>query len=103
MARRTWRVTRHEDGWQVKRDGARRATRTFSKKHDAVEAATRVARGNPPSRVIVHRPDGTVLEHADFGAPEGLSYAGVFEGPSDLGTQSEKYLAEHFSGPDADA
>lgn len=57
-----------------------------------MKAATEFARGNPPSRVVVHRSDGTLQEHADYGEPNGLSYAGVFEGPSDLGTQSEKYL-----------
>lgn len=101
MARRVWRVSRHQHGWKVKRDGATRATRTFSSKNDAVKAATQLARSNPPSRVVVHRSDGTILRHTDYGEPNGLSYAGVFEGPSDLGTQSEKYLAEHFIGSDA--
>lgn len=101
MARQVWRVSRREAGWRVKRDGAARATRTFGSKRDAVDAARRVASGNAPSRVVIHRADGTVQDHADYGRDGGLSYAGVFDGPSDLGVRSEKYLDERFSHADA--
>lgn len=97
MARRVWRVSRHGKRWTVKRDGAVRAMKTFGSKDEARAAATRVARANAPSRVVVHRADGTVQRETEYGETAGLSYAGVFEGPEDLGTQSEKYLAEHFS------
>lgn len=101
MSRRVWRVSRHDDGWQVKRDGAARATRTFAKQQPAVVAARRLAETHPPSRVVVLRRDGTVKDVIDYGESKGLSYAGVFEGPDDLGTRSEKHLAEHFSQADA--
>lgn len=97
MARSVWRVSRYEGRWKVKRDGAARAMKTFGSKGEARAAAVRVARANPPSRVVVHRADGTVQRETEYGETAGLSYAGVFEGPDDLGTQSEKYLAEHFS------
>lgn len=101
MSRRVWRVSRHDDGWQVKRDGAARATRTFDRQEAAVSAAKQLAKANPPSRVVVLRRDGTVKGVVDYGESIGLSYAGVFEGPDDLGTRSEKHLAEHFSQADA--
>lgn len=100
MARRTWRVSPRDGGWQVKRDGAARATRTVEGKGEAVTVARRIARENAPSRVIIHRADGTVQAHSDYGDDEQLSYAGVFDGPTDLGVRSEKYLAERFSEAD---
>lgn len=97
MVRRVWRVTRRAASWQVKRDGATRATKSFATKDEARDAAIEVARANSPSRVVIHRVDGTVERELEYGETAGLGYAGVFEGPDDLGTQSEKYLAEHFS------
>jgi hypothetical protein len=97
MARRVWRVSRRAKSWQLKRDGATRATKSFTSKDDARAAAIEVARANPPSRVLIHRADGTVERETEYGEAAGLSYAGVFEGPDDLGTQSDKCLAEHFS------
>lgn len=39
-----------------------------------------------------------ILAALQYAAAEtGLSYAGVFEGPDDLGTQSERYLADHYA------
>ena len=39
-----------------------------------------------------------VLAALQYAAAEtGLSYAGVFDGPDDLGTQSEPYLSEGFA------
>jgi hypothetical protein len=97
MARRVWRVSRRGDSWQVKRDGATRATKSFATKDEALDAAMELARANSPSRVVLHGVDGTVERETEYGEAAGLSYAGVFEGPDDLGTRSEKYLAEHFS------
>lgn len=103
MSRRVWRVSRHDGSWQVRRDGATRATRISSEKQAAVAAAKRVARSNAPSRVVIHRADGSVEDQTDYGAAAGLSYAGVFDGPEDLGTRSEKHLAEHFAGADPES
>lgn len=100
MTRHVWRVTRHDDRWQVRRDGAARATRTFDRKQAAVAAGRSLARDNAPSRLVVHGLDGRITDHADFGY-EGLSYAGIVDGPEDLGSQSEKYLAEKFTQADA--
>lgn len=101
MSRPVWRVSQRGGAWQVRRDGAARATRSFPEKQAAVAAARRVARSNAPSRVVIHRPDGTVEDGTDYDGSNGLSYAGVFDGPEDLGTRSEKHLAELFAHPDA--
>jgi len=90
MARRVWRVSGRGKTWTVKRDGATRAMKSFTSKDDARAAAIKVARVNLPSRVVIHRADGTVQRETEYGEAAGLSYAGVFEGPDDLGTQSEK-------------
>lgn len=103
MARRIWRVLPHEPSgrWQVRRDGAVRATKTFGSQSDANEAAREIAEANQPSRVVVHGSDWSVQEREDFGESAVPSYAGTFAGPGDLGLRSEKYLAEHFSRDDA--
>lgn len=103
MSRRVWRVSCQDGSWQVRRDGATRATRISADKPTAVTAAKQVARSNAPSRVVVHRADGSVEDQTDYGASGGLSYAGVFDGPEDLGTRSEKHLAEHFAGADPES
>lgn len=101
MARSVWRVSPLDEGWQVRRDGASRATAVVETKREAVETAREIAQSHAPSRVMIHRVDGTIQRHVDYGE-EALSYAGVFEGPNDLGARSEKYLAEVFSEDGAD-
>ncbi len=61
MANRTvYDVTPHEEGWQVKRRGAARASSVHSTKEEAIQAARALAHNNEPSQVVVHRRDGTI-------------------------------------------
>lgn len=66
-ARKTWFVKPHERGWQILADGARRATAVTDRKNDAVKGAKDIARRNEPSRVVVHKQDGTVQNEFSYG------------------------------------
>ncbi|WP_377889745.1 DUF2188 domain-containing protein [Alkalihalobacillus sp. R86527] len=56
-----YRVQSHNDeNWQVKREGAEQATKTFRKKEDAYQYGREVCDSNRPSELIVHKLDGEI-------------------------------------------
>lgn len=57
-----YHVLPHEKGWALKREGAERATSVHETKKEAVSAARGEAKNHMPSRLIVHKQDGTVQE-----------------------------------------
>ena len=60
MARKTQHVVPDPDGgWNVKKGGAKRASKHFDKKADAENWATDVAK-NQNSELIIHKKDGTI-------------------------------------------
>jgi uncharacterized protein YdaT len=59
MARDTHRVMKHEDGWQVKRDGGQRASHVTGTKAEAEKIGREVSR-NQGTELQVHRKDGTI-------------------------------------------
>ena len=59
--RTTYTVTPRDDGsWEVRADGASRATGVHDSKDDAVSEAKGLARDRRPSQVLVYKKDGTV-------------------------------------------
>lgn len=46
--------------WKVKKEGAKRASKTEDNKRPAVKWAKRTAKKNKPSEVVVHKRDGTI-------------------------------------------
>lgn len=50
----------HEEGWQVKPSGAEYAVSTYETKDKALESARDLARRQSPSRLVIHRADGTI-------------------------------------------
>jgi len=50
----------HENGWQVKPTGAEYAVSTYGTKDKALESARDLARRQSPSRLVIHRTDGTI-------------------------------------------
>lgn len=63
----TYRVEPHEEGWSVTKEGASRASAVEAKKEEAVHTAREYAKNQVPSRVIVHKKDGSV--HKEFTYP----------------------------------
>ncbi len=55
-------VVPHEKGWAVQRQGADRAASVHETKKEALDAGREEARGRAPSRLIVHKQDGSVQE-----------------------------------------
>lgn len=55
----------HESGWAIKRTGAKRASKTFEKKSDAMVEAVKAAQRNK-TVLVVHGKDGRVQEQRDY-------------------------------------
>jgi len=73
--RRIYDVISSENGWQVKRRGAKRASSVHRTKDEAIAAAIEIARNQKPSQIVIHRRDGTIQEERTYGKdpypPEG--------------------------------
>jgi hypothetical protein len=59
-------VIPREDGWAVRVAGASRATSVHATKEEAVERARALAADRAPSRLVVHRKDGTVQDEVSY-------------------------------------
>ena len=57
-----YHVVPREDGWAVAKEGAERATSTHATKKEAVEAGRTLATAKAPSRLVVHKQDGTIQD-----------------------------------------
>lgn len=63
----THRVMPHKDGgWQVKRDGGKRASRRAATKEDAERLAREIS-GNQETELIVTRQDGSIERRDSHG------------------------------------
>jgi uncharacterized protein YdaT len=64
-----------EDRWQIKGEGAQRATSLHDTKAEAVTRARELAKSLPLAQVIVHKQDGTIQTEYTYGEdphpPEG--------------------------------
>ena len=64
--RALYHVAKHDRGWSVQRDGAERATSVHATKKEALVDARRTARAHAPSRLVVHKADGSVGAETDY-------------------------------------
>lgn len=59
--RSTWHVTPTKEGrWRVIRENASRAASVHDTKHDAVDAAKKIAKKRSKGRIVLHRQDGRI-------------------------------------------
>ncbi|HVS16100.1 MAG TPA: DUF2188 domain-containing protein [Thermoanaerobaculia bacterium] len=65
--RAIYHVVPSNDRWEVRTEGAQRATSVHETKREAVAAARQLARGKEPSQLVVHRLDGTVQDSFVYG------------------------------------
>ena len=65
--RKTYHVTARDDGWEIKAEGAKRATAVEARKADAVARARDLAKNQQPSQVVVHKQDGTIQDQYSYG------------------------------------
>lgn len=69
MKRRIYHVVKRGNDWQVRRQGARRASSCHLMKQWAVEWAQYQVFSSPtPAQIIVHRRDGTIQTEWTYGA-----------------------------------
>lgn len=68
--RKVYHVTSHDEGWKVQAEGAERAVRVTETKAEAVDTARELAKNQEPSRVVIHRLDGTIQTHHSYGETE---------------------------------
>ncbi len=66
MAQAVYHVVPSGDQWAVKKQGAEQASRLADSQDDAVRIATSFAQRQTPSRVVVHRADGTIETQHTF-------------------------------------
>lgn len=67
MARSKIHVVPAGDKWQVRRGGAQRPSATANTQAGAVVEATRIAKGEKPSQVVIHRPNNRIREEHTYG------------------------------------
>ncbi len=65
--RKIYDVSPDKGKWKVKARAAKRAVGTFDTKQDAVGKATKVARNQSPSQVVIKKKDGTFQEERTYG------------------------------------
>ena len=58
--RKVYHVAPKDDRWEIKAEGAQRATKLTDTKKEAVAAAKEMAKRQLPSQLIVHKTDGTI-------------------------------------------
>lgn len=56
-----------DDGWEIRAEGAERATRVFDTKDEALTAARELARTTVPSELVIHRRDGSEADRHAYG------------------------------------
>ena len=66
MARDTHRVMPHKRGWQVKRDGGKRASRVTATKAEAEKIAREFSR-NQETELQIHGKDGSIQSSDSHG------------------------------------
>ncbi|MDX1545809.1 MAG: DUF2188 domain-containing protein, partial [Rhodothermales bacterium] len=59
-ARAVYHVVPRDDGWAVQKEGNERATSLHTSKNEALKAGREVATNQAPSRLVVHKADGTI-------------------------------------------
>jgi len=65
--RQVYHVTPHEKGWQVKKEGAEKATSIHETKKEAVENAVALAKKADLGQVKIHKRTGEIQEERTYG------------------------------------
>jgi len=66
MKKKNQHVVPHEDGWAIKGEGNKRATKVTETKAKAVKVARELAKKNR-SELIIHNRDGTISDKDSYG------------------------------------
>lgn len=55
-----------DDGWAIKKEGAKTPVSTHSTKKEALDVARTTAQAAQPSRLVIHKQDGTIQESVSY-------------------------------------
>ena len=66
--RTKYHVTKHDQGWQVKREKAERASAVLDSKQEALARARELAKSQPLAQVIIHGQDGVIQTEHTYGS-----------------------------------
>lgn len=66
MARKNYSVGPHDSGWQVRRDGAQRASDVFARKSDAVDRGRELAKESH-GELRIKGQDGKIQDSDSYG------------------------------------
>lgn len=66
MAKKAQHVTLHPEGWQVKSEGATKATKVCATQKEAIDKATEIAK-NQHTEVVIHGRDGKIRDKDSYG------------------------------------
>lgn len=61
-----YHITKHEEGWGVKKEGASRASAVEKTKQDAINRAKEIAINNGNASIIIHKKDGKFQEERTY-------------------------------------
>lgn len=92
-----YHVRYRDDGWVVEAEDAQQPSAVEARKKDAVQRAREIADNQQPSRLIVHKQDGTVQSESTYGDLEEVEAA---EEPHERARERER---AREGGPGADA
>jgi len=68
VERKVYHVTKNQnEGWDVKKEKATRATRNLDTKDGAIEAAKQLAKNSALTQVIIHKKDGEIQTEYTYG------------------------------------
>lgn len=65
--RMTFHVVPGDDGWVVKKAGAKAALETYRLKKDAIEAGKQLAKQPKKGQLVIHKKDGTIQTEYTYG------------------------------------
>lgn len=72
---RIYHVRYRDDGWVVEAEDAQQPSAVEARKKDAVQRAREIAENQQPSRLVVHKQDGTVQSESTYGDVEEVETA----------------------------
>jgi hypothetical protein len=64
--RKTYHVTKTDDGWQGKAEGGKRASTTGDTKEEVVKKTIEIAKKQESSSVKIHKSDGEIQEERTY-------------------------------------
>lgn len=66
MSQTVYHVVPYNEQWAVKKQGGEQASRLAGTQEEAVAHAEQFARHQAPSRIVIHRQDGTIESQQSF-------------------------------------